>query len=231
MKAALLGKRSDGAPQFESRAWTIAAVSLVVISGMDVINEQIDILLLGMHHGASSVGIYVVAKRGAALVAFAAVAVSIGIAPAFSSLFAMGDRKRLQAVVTHYSRWVLLISTVIAVTVILFRRPFLGLFGAGFVSGESTVTILVIGQWISAAMGAVAGLLVMTGHSKEVAIGIGAGTIANVLLCMVLIPRMGAVGAAIAVAARTLMWNLILTWFVRQRLDLSAAAWGNSRLD
>lgn len=213
---------------YDTRAWIASSIPLMAVGALEVINDQAETLFLGHYNDARSVGVYVVAKRGAGLIAFALAVVNVGLAPTFASLYASGQVRRLQTVITQSARWALLASTVIAAVMIFGRGWFLGLFGSDYSSGQIALTILALSQWVSAAFGSVACLLVMTGHEKDVALGMGVSTIANLALSALLIPSAGLVGAAITVAISMSLWNITLLYFVRRRLNLTTVAWGRT---
>ena len=61
-------------------------------------------------------------------------------------------------------------------------------------------------------------LLNMTGHERDTALVVGMSAVANIALNLLLIPRLGLEGAAIATALGTLAWNVLLSYFVYKRL-------------
>jgi O-antigen/teichoic acid export membrane protein len=205
--------------------WSAAARPLLLVGALNIVGDQIDILLLGLWHGAHAVSVYSVARRAASLIAFALTATNQALAPTFARLHAQGEMVRLQRVVTRSARRVMLAATLIAAGVILCRGRFLGLFGVDFAPGQTALCILVAGQWFSAAFGSVATLLMLTGHERDAAQGIGVSVALNCLLDIVLIPCGGIIGAAVAGAIGTLCWNVMLAWRVRRRLGLATTAW------
>jgi len=215
------------APVYRHHVWMMSAVNLIVLSGLDVINNRVDLLLLGAFKGAEAVGIYSAASRSVQLVPFTLLAANLAMAPIYASLYAAGRRADLQRLVTHSSRLILLGGAPAALGLILFGRWFLLLFGADFVHGQTALTILCVGQLVNVAAGPVAVLLTMTGHERDTVIGVGIGTLVNVVLNLLLIPPWGIEGAAVAVAASLIAWNLVLTWFVWQRLAISSTALGD----
>ena len=86
------------------------------------------------------------------------------------------------------------------------------------------LAILCIGQLANAGIGSVAYLLIMTGHGREAATGIGVGAIVELLLSLLLIPRWGASGAAVATAISLITWNVVLAVFLWRRTGISATA-------
>jgi O-antigen/teichoic acid export membrane protein len=214
-------------PEFESRRWVAAAFGLVLLSGGLVINSQIGVVLLGVLDAPQSAGIYSVAQRGAALVAFPLMALSAALAPTAARMWAAGERSGLQRIVTLGARGVLVASLPIALLFIVAGDRILALiFGPEFVVAGTALSILCLGQLANAATGSVATLLIMTGNGVRAGLGIGVGIALNVGLALILIPTYHATGAAIAAAISLLTSNLIHVVMARSSLGLDSTALG-----
>ncbi len=207
-------------PLSRHRAWMVSSFQMFLITGVSVVNSQIDILLLGVFRSLETVGSYAVALRGAALIPLGLNIAGMTIAPTYASLYASGKHAELQRLVTRISWLSLLAGLPVAVGLFLFGRWFLLFFGPDFTSGQTALTILSLGQLVNIVAGPVALLLAMTGHERDVVIGIGLGAGTNLLLSLTLIPLFGINGGALAAAASLMVWNGVLVWFVRQRLAI-----------
>ena len=84
------------------------------------------------------------------------------------------------------------------------------------------MVILIGGTAVSALSGSVGFLMVMTKHQKEASVIITVSAVLNVVLNVLLIPRLGLVGAAVSTAATTVLWNLIMLVFVQRRLNINS---------
>ncbi|NET91585.1 MAG: oligosaccharide flippase family protein, partial [Kamptonema sp. SIO1D9] len=206
--------------------WLRSALPMLLIGSLYIVNNQTDTVMLGAMKDSEAVGIYTVANRGASLITFVLVAFNTSLAPTFASLYAQGDKRRLQRVVTKGCRMVLLAALPIAFALIAFGYWFLLLFGAEFVQGQTALTILSFGQLANAATGSVALLLIMTGHERDTAIGISASALLNIILNAILIPQWGVEGAATATATSTFFWNIILVVFAQKRLQINSTVLG-----
>ena len=120
----------------------------------------------------------------------------------------------------------MLFSLPVAAGLLVFGQRFLLIFGAEFTTGRAALSILSAGQLINVAMGAVGLLLVMTGHERDAAKGIGIGALLNIILNALMIPRWGLEGAAIANAGSIIAWNVLLALWVYRRLGIDATAFG-----
>lgn len=211
---------------YRTRAWMRGALPLLIVTGMYVINSRTDVIMLGMIAGAEATGIYTVATRGAELITFILMAANLALGPTVASLYAAGELDRLQRLVTMSSRLILLASFPLALGLILFGHWFLLVFGQEFTQGGMALAILSVGRLFSATMCAVGLLLVMTGHERQAAIGVGVGAALNVALNAALIPPLGIEGAAIATATSTVVLNLLLAVWVYRKVGIYPTAFG-----
>jgi len=215
------------APVYESRAWAGSALPFLFIGGLNVVNGQTDIIMLGFFGTSADVGVYRVVCIGAGLVIFAMSAANVVLGPSIARLHAEGNRTRLQRVLTRSARMIVLYALPVALTLILFGGWLLaGIFGPDYAAGASALAILAAGQLLNAATGSVGVLLNMTGHERDAAKGAAAAAFLNVVLNAVLIPLWGIEGAALASAASLITWNILLAVLVRRRLGLHSTALG-----
>jgi len=167
-----------------------------------------------------------VANREARLIVFILMSVNAALAPTVSILYTSKEMECLQRVVTKSARMTLILSLPVAVGLILFSKWALLIFGHEFTRGNIALAILSLGQLINAAAGSVGMLLVMTGHERDTAVGIGISTVLNVTLNAFLIPWRGIEGAAIATSSSMILWNLLLGIKVYKRLGIDPTALG-----
>lgn len=213
-------------PQYAPRLWLTSAVHMLLLNGLALVSAQIDTLALGLLQGPEMVGTYSAALRGAALVPLGLHLTVLVTAPAFASLYAAGDRANLQRLVTRTTLLVLLGGLPMVVGMLLFGRWFLLLYGPDFVNAQPALVILCVGQFVNIATGPVANLLTMTGHERQVILGLSLSAVANVVLSLVLIPHWGLAGAALASAASLSLWNSVLVVVVHRRLKISPTILG-----
>lgn len=212
-------------PAFETNAWIRSILPLSLISGMQVINSQTDIVMLGLLATNEDVGIYRIAIQGATLVSFSIAAINTVIAPQISRLYHSGDMTKLQRMVTLSARAILLTSLPLAAVLIFFGEPILGLvFGKEYSEGHVALAILCAGQLVNAVMGSVGYLLNMTGHEKDTAKGLMVAALSNIVLNLALIPLFGMEGAAVATAFSLAVWNILLYRQVKRRIGIDSSA-------
>ncbi len=169
------------------------------------------------------------------LVAFYGVAAMIGgvvkkvrlafgtsLAPVLSGLMAEGNRDELVHVYRQVARWTLTLYLAVAIAVSLAAPLVLQTFGDSYVAYWDLVPILAAGFLVNAAAGPAQAALLMAGHSGFELLNTIALNVLNVGLNVILIPRYGVYGAAIATATSLSVFNLVRIIAMRRMIDLSA---------
>ncbi|OGL47192.1 MAG: hypothetical protein A2W05_04495 [Candidatus Schekmanbacteria bacterium RBG_16_38_10] len=213
-------------PSYKITEWMRSAFPLMLITGMQIINARTDIIMLGVMRGPKEAGIYSVANHGAELIIFILLAVNTALAPTVVSLYISGETEKLQDVVTASTRIILLFSLPIGLALIVFGHWFLLLFGEAFTHGRTTLAILSAGQLFNASMGSTGLLLVMTGHERKAAIGVGISAALNIILNALLIPKWSIEGASIATAISMITWNILLAIWVYKKIAIHSTVLG-----
>jgi len=172
---------------------------------------QIDKVLIGFYINAREVGIYAVAMAIVAFVPVALQSVNQIFSPTIADLHTRGDRELLGRLFQTLTKWILAFTLPLATVVIVFCKPFMRIFGADFEPGWPILIVGTIGQLVNCGTGSVGYLLLMSGHQKRLFKVQMWMTVMMVLLNILLIPRMGIIGAAVAAALTNLgtnFWNL-----------------------
>jgi len=168
------------------------------------------IFLLGGLAGPKAVALFAAAEelgRPAAAVRYVFDPIA---AVAIAECFRLADRERLQYNVRLITRWVASAAAPIAATLIVLRGELLSLYGPTFGPASSAMVLMVGTHLSNSVLGIGAGILPVVGRPGRFLVSnlIAAGL--NVGLCLLLIPRLGLDGAAIASLAATLTLLLML---------------------
>jgi len=206
---------------YESKIWIKAIIPLALVSGFQLVNSYADIIILGLYGTDAEVGIYKAVLQLALLVSFGLQAINQVLHPHFSRLYTLNEHQKLQNLVTISARAILLISLPLVLILVFFGADLLKLFyGDLFYTGGVALAVLAIGQLINTSMGSVGALLNMTGHERYTVRGVAFAAVTNIVLNIVLIPPYGMLGAAIATAISMAVWNLLLRYYVIQKLKI-----------
>jgi len=219
-------KARSAIPAYNRRLWIKTALPLMMLGGLQVVNAQSGVAILGAMKNVEEAGIYAVANRAASVMGFALLSVNAVLAPSIATLYANREMKKLQSIVTKSVRVVSIFSTAGLVTIVFFGSWLLSLFGPEFPRGYTALLILCGGQMINSMMGSVGQLLIMTGNEQDAAISAGAGVLVVISLNFILIPYLGMIGAAYAATASILTWNILMAIQVRKHLKIYATVFG-----
>jgi len=214
-----------GPRTYDLPLWLKTALPIFMVESFYFLLSYTDILVLDYFVGPEDVAVYYAATKTLAMVAFVYFSVAAATAHRFSEYHATGEREKLEAFLHQSVRWVFWPSLAITILFLIFGKPLLNLFGAGFEHGYPWMFVLAVGLMARASVGPVERLLNMVGEQKLCA-AVYAGTFAlNFILCIVLIPRMGPMGAAVATASAMVMESALLFLLARKRLGLHVFVW------
>jgi O-antigen/teichoic acid export membrane protein len=198
-----------------------------LLAGISILNQRVDILMLGALTSASDVGIYNMAAQGAILVSFPLMACNAVLGPNIARLHTQNDHSRMQRLFTLSTLVISVAAAVAALVLVVGGGWFLAnLFGEAFVDAYPALVILSIGQLFNAWVGSVGLFLSMTGNEKDTLKGLVSSAILSVVLNAILIPPFGIVGAAISMTLGSVTWNVILAILLYRRLGIFAGPIG-----
>ena len=208
-------------PRTTPTEWRRAVLPLAMIAGLQLVNNQADIIVLGLFRSDEEVGVYRAVFQMALLVVFGLQAMNQMLQPHFARLYRQGDTDRLQKLVRWSSRAIIILALQPVLAFVFFGGSILELFfGTPFRSGALALAILAVGQGFKAAMGASISLLSMTGNEKVASrLGLPA-VVVNLLLNLLLVPIWGGAGAALATCTSFVIWHLLAIIWIRRNLNL-----------
>ena len=171
---------------------------------------SVDGVLLGHYRDGSAVGALRVIAPLAALNLLVFTSFTLLYAPAASRLHARGDLDAVADLYWRTTTWIAVLTfPVLAVTTVLAEPLTTLLFGQRYATSSTYLVLLSVGSYVSAAIGfnglttRVFGLLRFTLVVNALAV------VVNLGLGLVLIPRYGALGAALAVGLSLTVHNLL----------------------
>jgi O-antigen/teichoic acid export membrane protein len=223
----LAAKVARGPKAYALKSWFATAIPIFMVGSFYLLLTYADVLVLQQFRPPDEVAVYYAAAKTLALVAFVNFSVAAAATHKFTEYHVAGDRARLAALLADAVRWTFWPSLVATVLILALGRPFLWLFGPKFVDGYPLMFILAGGLLSRAAVGPVERLLNMLGEQRACALVYAAAFAINLTLCLVLIPRFGAVGAALATATAVLSESTMLFVVTKRRLGLHVLIWGS----
>jgi O-antigen/teichoic acid export membrane protein len=215
-----------GPAELDARVWLRVSAAMLLLTGAEMVRMNTDLVLVGFLLGPADVGVYTAAVRTATLVSFVLNVTSVVAQPSLASLHAENRRADLARFVATTTRSIFVISLLIGAALGLCGQLVLGRFGPGFTASYPALLILIAGHVLVAAFGPLTSLLLMTGHQGAAAAIYGVSAISGAALNIVLIPRFGIAGAAVASGLNLLLMQIALALIVRLRLGLSFTPFG-----
>lgn len=231
IQLALLNRRLSehverGPHRYEIATWLKTALPIFLVDSFFFLLTYIDILVLQLFVGPAEVATYYAVVKTLIIVNFIYFAVSAASAHRFSEYHIGGEHAKLAAFIRDTVRWTFWPSLAVAIVLLAAGKPILALFGPGFTEGYPLMFVLAVGLLARAAVGPAERLLNMVGEQRACAMVYAAAFATNFVLCLVLIPRLGLMGAASATATAVLVESLLLFIVTRRRLGLHAFAFG-----
>lgn len=190
-----------------------------------------DILIIGVFCDSKDVGVYgVCARLAPAIIMF-----HESLRPVFlsrlSDLYAEKDTHGIHHLFQLTARWAMWPGLIILWVLLLWGTEILSLFGTEFKTGVHVLTVLCIGKAIIACTGMSGLIFGVTNRAKVNLFNMVLLVGGNIVLNLILIPRYGVIGAAIAtttsyILVRTLqavqIWYIygILAWNLKSLIPL-----------
>jgi len=185
-----------------------------------------DTLILGYLASAEDVGVYTVATRLVGLAIFVLNPINSAFVPHVAHLYHLGDRRGVDLAYGAANRWIIRLSVPAFIMLLVFPKDFLEVFQHGYASAAAVTIVLAIGQLANAAAGPCGSVLNMTGLVKVSLADNVAALVVNISLNLVLIPRFGVLGAAVAWTTSLILVNGTKYLQVRRMLGIRARGTG-----
>lgn len=216
-------------PRFETRAWLTGLLPLTLIVGAALLNNRLDVLMLGWLTDLSEVGRYGIALQIMGIVAIGPTIMNSIVQPRIARLYASEDRHSLQREATRAARLGLGLAILALAAIALLSEPIvLRLIGEDFRGAIPALLVLGTGRVLIASMGPVGTALNMTGNARVTALLALLFSVVNAALNWVLIPLYGASGAAWATTFSLIALHLVMTWQTRHLVGIDTSVIGAS---
>jgi len=199
---------------------------LVVTAAMSAVLSDIDIFLLGGLAGAGSVGAYNAVYPLAQFLTMSVSAFGFLFVPVISEVHAEGNHGALGGLIRTVTKWALLANLPLAVLFVLFPEVIIGVtFGAAYVDAAPVLAVLAVGFFVHTAAALSGNTLTSIGRTRLIMIDNVFVAVFNVVLNVVLIPRFGALGAAMATTASYLVLGGLYGYQIWSEIDVVPLSW------
>jgi O-antigen/teichoic acid export membrane protein len=216
---ALRAHRDFGAPPVQTdasaRSWAEArrvirfSVVLAATVLVATLAASMDVLMLGHFAPAADLGRYTLARTLVVLIGLGASAFNQSLGALVANRYFRGDMPGMLKVMSETIRWIA-VGTLPALAIFVFwGAQLIPIFGASFTISPIVIGLLAAGQSVQALFGPAGWALSMTGrHVLELKVLLG-GLLLSVMLCLLLVPAMGQVGAALSTLTAMSLTNVV----------------------
>ncbi len=165
-------------------------------------------LMVGSLIGAGSASIYTASTRYLVAGSVVNMAIIQVIAPKLSELMTGGLQTRARDVYQVATSWLMMLAWPMYFALALFAPVLLRVFGHHYAGGATALAVLAVAMLVATGIGPVDVVLLMGGRSTWNLFNVVVALILNVAISLILIPKIGITGAAIAWAAAILFNNI-----------------------
>lgn len=170
---------------------------------------------------AEEIAYLAVAQRLSMTVSFIMIAINLVTAPKFAGLHQKNDIPAMKRLASTTTYLMIMVGVLVFAAIAVLSAPVMALFGEGFRDYGFLLVILATGQLINAVTGSSGYMLIMGGFERQYRNLIAVGTVASVLMSILLIPVFGITGAAVATALGISGQHLGAAVMVRRNLGIN----------
>lgn len=212
-----------GPRRFDLRRWLRACLPIAAIDLATAGFGFVDVVVLGFLAPPAAVGLYFAATRIQQFVVFVHFAATAATAQRYSA--ARGDGAALAGLVRLQGQATAAATLAMAVAVVAVSPLLLAMFGSGFSESVPILAVLAAGSVAASLFGPGEDLLTMLGGERLCAAITVAALALAALLCLALIPPLGVIGAALAMAIATVLRAAALANAARAVHGLATPVW------
>jgi O-antigen/teichoic acid export membrane protein len=183
--------------------------------------QRADIVLVAALRSPKEAAVYAAASRLLVFGQLGTLSVQQVMQPHLSRLLASDDHARATTVFQTSTAWLMAFAWPAYLATAAAAPLMLSIFGHGYRGGQAPLVILSLTMLVATACGPVDIVLLMGGRSGLSLINNAASLVVDVALNIVLIPKYGITGAAIAWAVALVVRNVLPLWQVRSMMNMS----------
>jgi O-antigen/teichoic acid export membrane protein len=211
---------NDGTDTFTASEFWRFSAPRAVASLAQMALQRVDVLLVAGLAGLAPAALYAVAGRFVVLGQLVNQALSHAVQPRLAERLAVDDRTGANALYRQATAWLVLATWPLHLLVVTYAPVYLGLFGNRYRDGVAIVDVLAGAMLVATACGMVDMVLAMAGRTWWNLANVGLALGVMLAVDVVLVPRFGALGAAVGLASAVLTNNLVPLAQVVFRLGL-----------
>lgn len=181
-----------------------------------------DSFIIGFFKTVADVGIYNAASPISLLLAVSSQLFMQLFFPLVTRLYSQGDKTTIKEMTKQVSKWIFILNLPLLLLLIIFPEEILNIFfGEQYLSASSSLIFLSIGVFFLSFFDMSYRLIAMKGMSKILFIDIVVMSITNIILNILLVPKLGILGAAIATMFSYIVLSIIAVYQSRKYLSIT----------
>lgn len=196
------------------------SLPIMVITVSSFLIMWLPSLLLGVFSEPSSVALYNVSFRVAALLSFVLVVMNSVLSPRFAVLYKEDNIKSIEILAVKSTLLMGVMISPLVIMVFFYSDFVLMLFGNDFIQASTMLKIISIGQVFNVLTGSVGFILMMTGHEKIMRNIVLFTLFVSIILNIFMINTYGSLGAAITICVCMFIQNGLMSWAVYKSLGI-----------
>lgn len=194
-----------------------AAIPFAVLVGFSTLYNRLDIILITKFLGYTQTGLYTAAYKFFDLLAFFPAVVSHALYPLFATLMVENKLAEIRTTLEKYLRFMAALAFPIGVGGSILAAQIIGILSPEYKDAAPVLAVLVWAPSILF-MYIVVNSLVISQLTKFAMIITGVNVVINVVGNIILLPRIGIVGAAIMTLVSEFLQGLFYFYFVRKKI-------------
>lgn len=171
--------------------------------------QRFDIVLVGAIVGAGPAAVYTASTRFLVLGQLGNRAISMSAQPRIAEAIARGVRRDVNDIYRTSTAWLMLATWPIYLMFAFFGAQLMKVFGPGYSGGGSLLAVLAVAMLVATGSGMVDIVLNMAGRTSWNLVNVLVAFSVNLTLDLILIPRIGILGAALGWAAAIVSQNVL----------------------
>ncbi|WP_460774940.1 lipopolysaccharide biosynthesis protein [Nocardiopsis nanhaiensis] len=210
---------TEAGPVTPRAFWTFALPrALGGVAQMGV--QRGGVVMVALLNGLTGAAVFTAATRVMVVGQFGTQAVLYAAQPRFAELLADQDHARVRSLYQAGTSWLVCLTWPLYLSALVFAPEVMRLFGAEYSAGAAVLIVVCAGQLAASALGMGDLILTMTGRTGLNLLNNVLSLLANIAVCVLLVPSYGAVGAAVALVASVLVRKLLPMWQLRSLVVL-----------
>ncbi len=175
-----------------------------------ILLRQADILMLGYIKTEEAVAVYKISIQICAIIPFFKHVTGSFFSPMIASLYHSGKKGEMVNTYKEITKWSFTVGLMIFLGIVLFGKSGLHLFGEEFVYAHTALILVACGHLVGVIVGHTGSVISMTGHPKFNLVTSGTIFTINIILNLIMIPKYGIIGAAVATLVSRSLGNIMV---------------------